>query len=741
MKLFSLFISCMMGLVPAFAQDFTKYVNPFIGTANEGNTHPGPVLPWGMMSLSPFNSYDTVKGTTGASPYYHDRTYISGFTHLNMSGVGCGDMGIACIMPTTGTLTLHQPRNCSEYENETALPGFYSVNLTRFNTKAELTATERTGLSRFTFPEGLSNILINLGIGLSQTKGGVIKKVSPTEFEGFKSLGNLCGLAGKQVVYFVVKISRQPVRSGVWSQGLYYDNFEREIAGNDIGAYACFETGDQEQVMVQVAVSFVSVANARLNLQKEQPGIDFERVKENAVAKWKKELSVIQVEGGTEDDRIKFYTALYHVLIHPSVFNDVNGESPAMEGDRIVRADGFNRYTIFSLWDTYRNLHPFLSLVYPKQQSDMIKSLLAMYREWGWLPRWELAGTESNCMTGDPVIPVIADSYLRGIRDFDVPLAWEAVMHNSMPAPDNTARPGLDDWTRMGYIPDDAVYTLKVFTSNDISQAYTYSRKLKTVWGSVSTALEYCIADWNAAQMAGALGKTGEQQMFYKRAMQYRNNFDTATGFMRPRLKDGSWHVPFDPASKRLDGFVEGSSWNYTYMVPHDIPGMIRLSGGNKKFLQQLNRCFSEDHFDITNEPDLAYPYLFNYIPGEEWRTQAAVTKIVKEKFSNAPAGLPGNDDCGTMSAWLLFSMMGFYPDCPGNMQYQLTTPAFNKVTIQLDPSYYRGNIFVIEASGNTATDSRVSFLTLNNKRYKGFSIQHKDIIAGGTLRYVLKKP
>ncbi|HRN54913.1 MAG TPA: GH92 family glycosyl hydrolase [Agriterribacter sp.] len=741
MKLFSLFISFIIGLVPAFAQNCTKYVNPFIGTANEGNTHPGPVLPWGMMSLSPFNSYDTVKGTTGASPYYHDRTYISGFTHLNMSGVGCGDMGIACIMPTTGTLTLHQPRNCSEYENEVTSPGFYSVNLTRFNVNAELTATERTGLSRFTFPEGQSNILINLGIGLSQTRGGVIKKASPTEFEGFKSLRNFCGVANKQVVFFVVKISKLPVRSGVWSQGLYYDNFEREVAGNDIGAYACFETGEKEQVQVQVGVSFVSVSNARENLQKEQLASDFEVVKENAVAKWNKELSVIQVEGGTEDDRIKFYTALYHVLIHPTVFNDVNGESPAMESDRIVRSDGLNRYTIFSLWDTYRNLHPFLSLVYPRRQSDMIKSLLAMYREWGWLPKWELVGTEANCMVGDPVIPVIADSYLRGIRDFDVALAWEAMKHNAMPAADNTARPGLNDWLQLGYIPDDAGYTLKVFTGVSIPEAYGYSRKMKTVWGSVSTALEYCIADWNMAQMAGALGKKEEQQMFYKRSMQYRNNFDTTTGFMRPRLKDGSWLTVFDPASKKINGFVEGSSWNYTFMVPHDIPGMIRLSGGNKKFLQQLSRCFNEDHFDITNEPDLAYPYLYNYIRGEEWRTQATVSKIVKEKFFNSPAGLPGNDDCGTMSAWLLFSMMGFYPDCPGNMQYQLTAPAFSKVTIQLDPAYYGGKTFVIETVGDAAAGARIGSLTLNNKRYGSFSIPHNVVTAGGTLRYMLKKP
>lgn len=721
-------------------KELTRFVNPFVGTANGGNTHPGPVLPWGMISASPFNSYDTVSKTAGASPYIFGNKYISGFTHLNMSGVGCGDMGVFCLMPTTGNLSLRQPDNCSTYSNEEATVGYYAVDLSRFKIKAELTVTNRTALSRYTFPKGRSNILLNLGLGLTDAKGAVIKKVSATEIEGFKTIGDFCGIRSKQVVFFVAKLSRPPIHSGVWSKGKRYDGFEREIAGDDIGAFFNFETEEGEQIEVKLAASFVSIANARENLEQEQPGFDFEGTRLAAVEKWHSELSKIIVEGGTKDDKTKFYTALYHTLIHPGILNDVNGESPAMESSRVTKTNGSDRYTIFSLWDTYRNLHPFLSLVYPKRQSDMVKSMLSMYSENGWLPKWELAGMETNCMVGDPSIPMIVDSYLRGIRDFDIDTAWEAMKHNATaPGKDNQARPGFDDWVHHGYIPDDAGYTLKVYTSGNISNEYENARRLGTVWGSVSTSLEYCIADWNLAQMAKALGKNADYQIFLNRSLNYKNSFDSLTGFVRPRQNDGSWLSPFDPASRTLNGFTEGSSWNYTFMIPHDIPGLTKLLGGKKKFIEKLNTCFEKKYFDISNEPDLAYPYLFNYVKGEEWRTQKNVREIVNRDFNTLPAGLPGNDDCGTMSTWLIYSMMGFYPDCPGNMNYQLTSPVFSKISITLDQSYYPGKIFVIEVKNPSPGRAYIHAMELNGKPHNKFTISHEEITKGGKLIFALK--
>lgn len=731
------FFSCA---VTAQSGRYVQYINPFIGTANEGNTNPGSVLPWGMLSLSPFNSYDTVTKRSGASPYYYGNKYISGFTHLNMSGVGCGDMGAFCLMPTTGDLRLKQPDNCSAYSREVATPGYYAVQLDRFNTKAELTTTTRTGLSRYTFPKGKSNILLNLGLGLTGSKGAVIKKISDTEIEGFKTIGDFCGITSKQVVFFVAKLSKSPVSSGVWGNQRRYYDFNREIAGDDIGAFFCFETYAGEQIAVKLAVSFVSTSNARKNLESEQPGFDFDVTRLAAIQKWDRELSKIHVEGGTKDDKIKFYTALYHTLIHPGIINDVNGEGPSMESGRVSKANGFNRYTIFSLWDTYRNVHPFLSMVYPRRQSDMVKSMLAMYKEYGWLPKWELAGMETNCMVGDPAIPVIVDSYLRGVKDFDVNLAWEAMTHNaSTNELKNDARPGLNDWIKYGYIPDDASYTLKVFTSDNNSNEYENARRLGTVWGSVATGMEYCIADWNFAQMAKALGKNSEYQIFLRRSLNYKNSFDTQSGFVRPRNINGLWLSPFDPASKRLNGFTEGSSWTYTFMVPHDVKGLIRLMGGAKNFLQKLNTCFEKKYFDITNEPDLAYPYLFNYVKGQEWRTQKEVRKIVNTEFSNSPDGLPGNDDCGTMSAWLIYSMMGFYPDCPGNMDYQVASPVFNKITIELDPDYYPGETFVIENKNPGQDKYYVQSMMLNGKQHKKYTINHQDIVNGGKLEFDLK--
>jgi predicted alpha-1,2-mannosidase len=430
---------------------------------------------------------------------------------------------------------------------------------------------------------------------------------------------------------------------------------------------------------------------------------------------------------------------MYHTLLHPNVFNDANGEYRLFENRGKSHIRDNDRFTVFSLWDTYRCLHPFLSLVFPGKQSAMVKSLLGMARESGWLPRWEYAGIESGAMTGDPALPVIADTWLRGIRDFDVDQAYKAMKHNSTAsAKDNIMRPGLDEWLKYGYIPEDGANILHPFASAGAQNNYENMRALRIVWGSVSTSLEYCIADWNLAELAKALGKKDDYLEFHKRSQLYRKSFDTSLGFMRPRLFNGDWVRPFDPATHKNNGFTEGSSWNYSFMVPYDIPGLIQLMGGNGKFIERLSACFVKKYFDITNEPDLAYPYLFNYVKGQEWKTQQQVHEIIVSSFKNAPDGLPGNDDCGTLSAWLVFSMMGFYPDCPGNMNYQISGPAFNKVTITLDPAYYPGKTFVITKKSDCGEDYLIRSILLNGKRYNKFTIRHQDIVKGGTMEFTV---
>jgi len=723
-----------------YCQDLTGYVNPFIGTARNtdcGFTNPGAVRPWGI-SLSPLNIYDTLRNRNWRmpSPYIYGRKKISGFSHLNLSGTGCPDEGTFTLMPTTGNLELSPEKYWSDYSSESASPGYYAVKLNRYNIKVELTTTLRTGISRYTFPQGRSNILINLGLSLTNRKGGVVRRVSDTEVEGFKSFGGMCGTSSTaQTVYFVARLSKKPVSCGIWNEGDIFPEFQREMAGNDIGAYFTFNTEDNEVILVKVGISYVSTENARLNLETEQPAFDFDGTRDASLKAWNNELSKIRVEGGTTDEKTMFYTALYHMLLHPNIYSDVNGEYSVLQSsgintrdsNRILKAECFDYYTIFSLWDTYRNLHPFLSLVYPDKELDMVRSMLAMYEESGWLPKWVLGGMETYIMVGDPAIPVIADTYLRGIRDFDVELAYKAMVHDaSSPEAGNPIRPSLDNFLKYGYIPEDKA-------------------NKRQVSGSVSTAQEYCIADWDLAQMAQSLGREGDYKRFYARSMLYKNYFDAGTNFLRPKLADGSWFKPFCPSDNggslnSKPGFVEGNSWHYTFFVPHDIPGLIKLMGGPKKFTEKLAICFDSCYFNLGNEPDMAYPYLFNYVKGEEWRTQKYVREMIYKNFSNSPDGLPGNDDCGTTSACLLFAMMGFYPTCPGDMDFQIASPLFDKITISIDPSFYPGREFVIEARNAGKNNCYIKSMKLNGKPYKKYTLNHYDIVKGGKLSFVLKE-
>lgn len=729
----------------ATAQQPVDYVNPFIGTTNYGTTNPGAVCPNGLMSVTPFNvmgsdlnQFDK-DAQWWSTPYVHTNKYMTGFSHVNLSGVGCPDMGSLLLMPTTGALNVDYTSYGSTYTNETARPGYYANKLTKYDILAEATTTMRTGLSRFTFPKGQSNILLNLGEGLTNESGATVRIVNDTEIEGSKLLGSFCYTPQAVFpIYFVMKVSKAPKELGYWKKqremkgveadwdinsgkNKIYKAYTREISGDDVGVWMTYETEANEVIEVKMGVSFVSVENARLNMNTEQPGFNFDAVAAAASKQWNSDLSRILVEGGTEDQKAIFYTGLYHVLIHPSVLQDVNGEYPAMESLKTMKTDG-NRYTVFSLWDTYRNVHQLLSLVYPEKQIEMVRTMIEMYKEHGWLPKWELYGRETLTMEGDPAITVISDTWHRGLRDFDVETAYEAMRKGATtPGESNLMRPDNNDYLTKGYV------ALREPFDN-----------------SVSHALEYYIADWNLANFAESLGKKEDAKLFRERSLGYKNYFDKEFGVLRPKLPDGTFYAPFDPKQgenfEPSPGFHEGNAWNYTFFVPHDIKGLAKLMGGNKKFVDKLQMVFDKKYYDMANEPDIAYPYLFTEFKGEAWRTQKLVHDLLAEYFHNAPNGLPGNDDTGTMSAWAVFSMMGFYPACPGNMDYTLTSPTFNKITIKLDPKYYPTNQLVIGTENNPAEDIYIKSVKAADKKLPDLFISHQDLVNAGTLMFDLKK-
>lgn len=742
----------ILSAATAFAQtsDNTRYVDPFIGTTNYSVCNPGAVLPHGLMSVVPFNVMGSdlnVKDKDSgwwSAPYEYTNKYFTGFAHVTLSGVGCPEMGSLLIMPTTGTLDVDYRSYGSEYTDEVARPGYYSNRLTKYGVRCEATSTMRTSIERFTFPAGHANLLFNLGNALSNEVGATLRRVSATEFEGMRLLGTFC--YNPQAVfpmYFVVRVSKTPKQSGYWKKqpelkgaakdwdvhsGKYkiYSNYGRDMAGNDIGYFMSFDLQEAEQVEVQVGVSFVSIANARQNLDAEQPTRNFARVEQEAHDAWAETLGRISVEGGTEEQRRVFYTALYHTQIHPNILQDVNGEYPRMEGDETLKTST-NRYTVFSLWDTYRNLAQLQTLLFPDKQEQMIGSMIDMYKEWGWMPKWELYGRETWTMEGDPSIPIITDAWLKGLRDFDINTAYKAFHASAtLPGKLNKMRPDIDPYYTLGYIP------MGVYAADQSGD------------NSVSHALEYYVADNALSMLAQSLGKTADAKLFRQRSLGYRHYYSKESGTLRPIQKDGKFLSPFNPEDgadfSNAPGFHEGSAWNYTFYVPHDIAGLAKLMGGRKQFVDKLQMVFDKNLYDPANEPDIAYPYLFSYFKGEEWRTQQTVSRLLQKYYKAQPDGIPGNDDCGTMSAWALFSMMGLYPDCPGSPYYTLTTPVFSKVTLHLDPRYYPDGDIVITTDRTSPSQLYIGSMTLGGKRLNGYRVSHKQLVEGRILDMRLKK-
>lgn len=713
------------------SESVTDYVNAFIGTSNKGNTYPGAVLPWGMASPNPQTKDFRLRAGTPATYEYGD-PFIYGFSSINLSGVGCPGGGSIPLKLSTGDLDLSSDSFKSSYNSEVSKPGYYSVVLDKHKLRAEMTATKRTARYQFTFnPEvKKTNLYIDLASQMSHMKGGEIKVEEDGTVTGYQLDGEFCDCEGVAKIYFALKVQSTPNAVKVFKD-------QKEVAntsakGSDIGVAFSFD-GKQNNLDVQVGLSFVSAENAKLNLLTEQKDLAFEDIKLAAKAEWKKQLSKVDIADADVVDKTIFYTALYHSIIMPHIISDVNGEYPLMQKEGVGKAEGYTRYSAYSLWDTYRSVHPMNALLYPKEQRDMTVTMLEMYRESGWLPKWELYGNESWVMVGDPAVPVIVDTYLKGITDIDTDLALEAMLKGATTKENNPLRPGIKNYLELGYCPiDDRGGDPKDFTFHN-----------GIVWGPVSTTLEYNFADYTISKFAEALGKDEIAKKMYDQSMSFKKLYDPSTAFFRPKTKAGEWMEPFNPLDRHYDirwkgsggkGYCEGTAWQYRFFVPHAMNELKELMG-EEKFFTNLKAMFDEGHFDLSNEPDITFPYLFNYLDNKHHYTQKYTKQESEKYFKNASVGIPGNDDAGTMSAWLVMTQLGIFPDAPGIPVYQFTTPKFNNVTLHLDDYVYEGKTITLNKSGDGEYFNSVTKGNTGEK-VKGFSITHDELVNSGTLTF-----
>lgn len=709
-NLFSTFL-LLLPLMCLAQKEPVDYVNPFIGTTNYGTCNPGAVTPNGMMSCTPFNVMGSPLNPNDkdarwwSTPYEINNVFFTGYAHVNLSGVGCPELGGLLTCPTAGTLDVDYHNYGSTYSDEHAEPGYYTNCLTKYGIRTEVTATLRTSRERYTFPAGEGHVLLNLGEGLTNESGAWLRKVTATEWEGGKVMGTFC--YNPQAVfplYFVFRVNTQPLRSGYWKKqrpmqgveaewdkdnGRYklYTRYDCEMAGDDIGLWLDFPDMEEgAQVEVMMGVSTLSCEDARRHLDTEQGGKTFDELRLNARRAWNEALGRIRVEGGTDDQRTIFYTALYHVLLHPNV------------------TDTDDDYTVFSLWDTYRNVSQLLTLVYPERQRAMLRSMLRFARRTGWMPKWELYGQETFTMDGDPATPYVADAVCKGILAREEAEEAYAYLRKSALAPskENPLRKFNDDYMRLGFVP--------LYGGFDLS---------------VSEALEYSIADYALSQMARYLGHNDDAKLFAARALNYRKYYDAESGALRPLKADGTFLTPFNPRQgenfEPPAGFHEGSAWNYTFCVGHDVQGLAHLMGGKKKYVEKLEWIFNEGLYDPANEPDINYAYHFSQFQGYEHKTQKWTRWALDKYFTNSPGGIPGNDDTGTMSAWAVFTMLGFYPEAAASGMYTLTAPVFTKSTIELGEG--RGTL-VIESDG----DNRLT-------KVKKYRISHDELLRTPVLK------
>ncbi len=705
------------------AEDFTRHVDPFIGSGGHGHVFVGASVPFGAVQVGPANFH---QGWDWCSGYHYSDDVLAGFTHLHLGGTGISDLGDILVMPYTGELATNPGSRkdpgtgyASRYahDQEQARPGFYSVVLLDHDVHVELTATERVGLHRYRYP---ADKQAHLAIDLQFENGGgrvVESRLRRIDEETVVGYRRSAGWAKDQRVFFALKSSK-PFAAFRILQG------DREVGGEaaegrGLRAIGTYE-GSPGEVLVRVGISPVSEENALANLEEETGSAGFDAVAAAAQAAWNEQLGRIRIKADDRTSRI-FYTALYHTMIAPALFNDHNGDYRGADG-KVHRNPGFDNHTIFSLWDTYRAAHPLFTLTQPERVGQFIQTMLAIRDQQGKLPVWHLMGNETDTMVGYHAVPVVVDAYFKGLLNADPERAYEAIKNSAM-----RDERGLDSIKEIGYIPAEKGSE------------------------SVAMAMEYAIDDWCIAQMAKALGKQDDFTYFSTRAKAYREYFDPTTQFMRGKLSDGTWREPFDPvkSSHRRDDYCEGNGWQYLWLVPQDPEGLIELLGGDVPFAEKLDQLFtvesikSEDaSADISgligqyahgNEPGHHTTYLYAFV-GQQWKTARLVRQILTTLYSDQPDGLSGNEDCGQMSAWYVFSAMGMYPVNPAAGIYVFGSPVIDEATITVPG----GKSFTVVTQNNSPENLYIQAVELNGRPYSKSYITHPDIIAGGELTFVM---
>jgi len=702
--------------------DVCNYVDPFIGTGAHGHTFPGPCLPHGMVQLSP----DTGEHGWDWCSGYHDTDHsVMGFSMTHLSGTGAADLGDILFMAYNGAWKTKPGskahpnegyRSVFSHKQEHASVGYYSVFLKSYGIKAELTVGKRSGMMRYTFPKtGNRNIIIDLNRGIqNHTVSSAVHFVGNNAIEGYRQSH---GWANDRYVYFYAKFSQPFEKHAIVENGKIIGG-ANNASGKVVKALVRFAQTTNKPLLVKVGISAVSMANAKANLESGIPGWNFDQVRKDAVKTWEKALSKITVKGGTKEQLRTFYTALYHALLAPYLYSDVNGQYVGM--DRKVHTANFNYYTVFSLWDTFRAAHPLYQLIEPGENNDFVKTMLTMYKQEGHLPVWELDGNETWCMIGTHSVSVIADDILHGQPDFSIPEAYQAMKS----AVDDTIR-GLKAYHKYGYVPDNV-------ESN-----------------SVSRTVEDAYTDWCVAQVAKKLGKMADYRKYMKRAENFKNLFNPANGgFLQGKNTKGQWRKNFNPIDvSRLgsDDFTEGNSWQYTFFAPQDVDGLIHLIGSRKAFIRKLNALFDQPSInnnpsepDVSgmigqyaqgNEPSHEIAYLYDYA-GAPYETASHVRLIMDSLYNDTRNGLCGNDDCGQMSAWYVFGAMGFYPVNPASGVYAIGSPLFPKLTLHTGSK----KPFTVEAKNVSKKNMYIQSATLNGKDYPYSWITQKQIEQGGKL-------
>jgi len=726
MKKITLLLAAASLLLTACRQEtrqerLTGYVNPFIGTAYTGHTHPCATTPFGMVQVGP----DTgISGWEHCSGYHDADSVIYGFSHTHLSGTGCGDMGDIMILPVSGEVSFDEESYKASFSHDTeaSSPGYYKVRLSDYDVLAEMTATPRCGFHRYTF-SGTPELLFDMGHGISdQATESYLRLIDERTLVGMRRSS---GFIEDHRFYFCARFSLPVSEVSAFQDGEISDN--KDVKGIITKTILRFSSSEAEPLLVKVGLSTASEEGAINNLDAEIPGWSFDETLASTEKTWNEKLGRIRVETISEGEKTAFYTSLYHSLLMPNLVSDIDGSY--MGWDRKVHKDPIERFTNFSLWDTYRAEHPFLGLVYPESNNGFVKSLVERFSQTGLLVTNEYGSNETWCMIGNHAVPVIADAILKGTTDVDPDAAYEAVKA-SLTTPHNKS-----DWSvydKHGYFPMDIV-------TNE----------------SVSRTLEDCYDDWCAAKLAGALGKKEDEAFFLERADYYKNLFDSSTGLMRAKDSEGKWRVPFDPVSLAHDGLVggdytEGNAWQYTWHVQHDVEGLIALEGGSESFRSKLDTLFTVEHElknndvvpDVTgligqyahgNEPSHHVAYLFT-LAGDPDRTAELVREVCDKFYLPERDGLCGNDDCGQMSAWYMFSVLGFYPVDPVSGEYVIGAPLFPRMEIDLP-----GGTLVMTARNLSEDNKYVDTVTINGKPVTTGKLSYQDIKNGGTLEFVMR--